>query len=54
MQKFSNSLVNDNEDDSIEEEINYEEKFDNIEITEEDNDEFMESISKKILKFNFK
>jgi hypothetical protein len=54
MQKFSNSLVNDNEDDSIEEEINYEEKFDNIEITEEENDEFIESISKKILKLNFK
>ena len=54
MQKFSNTLVNDNEDDSIEEEINYGEKFDNIELTEEENDEFIESISKKIFDLLFK
>jgi hypothetical protein len=51
MQKFSNTSANqncDNEEDYIEEDINYEGKFENVlNLEEEDNDEFIESISKK-------
>ena len=53
MQKFSNTLANlnlnsENDDDYIEEEINYEGKIDNVNnIVDEENDEFIESISKK-------
>lgn len=53
MQKFSNSLANlninaDNEEDIIEEEIYDECKFDNENnLVDEDNDEFIESISNK-------
>jgi len=52
MQKFSNTFSNtnlENEEDYIEEDIKYEGKFENvINLVEEDNDEFIESISKEI------
>jgi hypothetical protein len=51
MQKFSNTFSNtnlENEEDYIEEDIKYEGKFENVlNIVEEDDDEFMESISIK-------
>ncbi len=52
MQKFSNTTENQIEDEEIEEDIKYEGKFDLINDgidDENDNDEFIESISKKLL-----
>ncbi len=49
MQKFSNTSNTQNEDEEIEEDIEYEGKFDLIqEQDENNNDEFIESISIKI------
>lgn len=49
MQKFSNSTNIQNEDDEIEEDIKYEGKFEILADQEENNDEFIESISKSLI-----
>ncbi len=47
--KLSNLGINDSDDCEIEEDIQYEGKFDNVDdnIDEDDQDQFVESISKK-------
>lgn len=51
MQKFSNTTTNQIEDEEIEEDIKYDGKFDLIqdELDDNNNDEFIESISKFFL-----